>query len=142
MNFNFIEKLNKSQKIRFYLNRIVDLDKKIELIISTISLTKEDEKLYLFLKFWQEDTSIIDELKKNEINIIHHKKYLGDEEAGGLACEITLVNSDFIHQLLLCHFNYETGGEPYLNIRPYFVLNESKIIIDIYDDRGFDIYCR
>jgi hypothetical protein len=59
--------------------------------------------------------------------------------------EILLVNFNRYSESLLTPIttsiiNYEMAEEPSANITCYFISFNSKLIINIYDDRGLDIY--
>lgn len=53
-----------------------------------------------------------------------------------------ILDISFLKSILNNHFNFEMAKEPSQNLRVQISVNLDNIIIllDIYDDRGFDIY--
>jgi hypothetical protein len=116
--------------------------KNIILKILFIFLSNKINIVYRIL-FWEEIEKILSILnidyKKDEVHI--YKPYKNGQKPGILFIEDNKINIKFISNILHNHFNYEKAKEPSLNIRLQ-ILSSSKsyIIIDIYDDRGFDLF--
>ena len=68
--------------------------------------------------------------------------YENGEAPGVLYIDMNVFDESVFRQLLTIHFNYEMAEDPSLNIRVQVCLNEENTIklLDIYDDRGFDMY--
>nr|MBB6139724.1 hypothetical protein [Mucilaginibacter sp. X5P1] len=49
-------------------------------------------------------------------------------------------SSSFVYPIVRSIVNFDLGEEPYANITCYFIDFESQFIVNIYDDRGMDIY--
>jgi len=116
--------------------------KKIEFIIQFFSL-KFIEGLTYKLLFWEKDDLLVSFM--NSINVMKYSiitSYKNGEVPGVLFIDMDTFNETVFRQLLIHHFNYEIAEDPSLNIRVQICLNEKKSItlLDIYDDRGFDVY--
>jgi Domain of unknown function (DUF3885) len=46
----------------------------------------------------------------------------------------------FVSPIILAIINYETNKEPFANITCYFINFSTPVILNIYDDRGMDIF--
>jgi len=68
--------------------------------------------------------------------------YKNGKQPGNIFTDEEVLDISFLKLLLSNHFNFEMAKEPSLNIRVQLCVNLHSFIIllDIYDDRGFDIY--
>lgn len=93
--------------------------------------------------FWDNDEIIQNFINTNyKGNYSILTNYANGEEPGILYIDDIDLNNFFFDKLLTNHFNYELAKDPSLNIRIQICINYINHIklLDIYDDRGFDIY--
>ncbi|WP_158799432.1 DUF3885 domain-containing protein [Pedobacter sp. L105] len=98
-----------------------------------------DLPIWLRIILWQKDEEsssesirlvlgkadlVLRDQKEEEVLYLHFKKYLQSQ--------ISPIATSII--------NYEMAEEPSSNITCYFVNFERSIVINIYDDRGMDVY--
>lgn len=76
-------------------------------------------------------------LKVSQANLFFEDEYEGEKV---LYVYYELYNEDLIHPIVLSIINFETGGEPFANITCYFINFISCLILNIYDDRGMDLF--
>lgn len=131
-----MEELTVFQKIEFINKTICDL--------SDMSVTLVTIKL----AFWESNCKIKKMMR--QFNVLHlcsfiqlYDKQLKPEQPGVVHIHDIPTNSNFINQLLLSHLNFELALIPALNIRIAieFKSQEDFYSLDIYDDRGCDLYC-
>ncbi len=106
------------------------------------SLGKISSLTYKIL-FWEKNDVIqtfIESNKRIEFRI--SAKYESGKKPGVIFIDEKGLDKAFFEVLLTNHFNYEMAEEPSMNIRVQLCVNyENHIsIIDIYDDRGFNVY--
>jgi hypothetical protein len=146
-DMNFTELLISKEKKNVIRGRfditMVALDRKIKFILQLLSSFEIIEVTYKIL-FW-EQTEVVESFcqpyfgnKKYEISTSYSNKEL----PGVLYLEDDAINKIFLSVLLKNHFNYEMGELPALNIRVQICISQkdTSILLDIYDDRGFDVY--
>ena len=68
--------------------------------------------------------------------------YKNGKRAGVIFIDDRILDESFLKSVLDNHFNFEMAKEPSQNLRVQICVNLNNIImlLDIYDDRGFDIY--
>lgn len=93
--------------------------------------------------FWEKDSvlqNLIESNKEKIFDIV--TSYKNGEMPGILFIDEKNLDEAFLSTLLINHFNYEMVKDPSLNIRVQICVNQEGYItlLDIYDDRGFDIY--
>lgn len=120
----------------------VGLTKKLDFIIQFFSL-KLITGLTFKILFWEKD-NLLKSLMAS-MNITKYwlpTSYENGEAPGVLYIDMNVFDESVFRQLLTNHFNYEMAEDPSLNIRVQICLNEENKIklLDIYDDRGFDVY--
>lgn len=142
-NFLKKKKARNVLKGRFDLEYIT-LNRKSTHLIKFLSSFDEIIKITYKILFWDKNEVISDFLKKNNQYDLSTFKcsYRNGIKPGILFIEDKKIDHVFIKSLLDHHFNHELAKSPSLNIRVQICLNlkEQIILLDIYDDRGFDIY--
>ncbi len=145
-NFKKLLKVKKGKNIvkgRFDLEQI-KLKDKAELIILLISSLKTIIGITYKVLFWEEDTIIENFFKLNFRNKKYEKasSYKNGKQAGVIFIDDEIFDISFLRVILNNHFNFEMAIEPSQNIRVQLCINLDSYImlLDIYDDRGFDIY--
>ncbi len=146
LKFRKLLKIKKGKNIsygRFDLESI-KLNAKAELIILLISSLKSIISITYKILYWEENTKIENFFKLNFPNKNYEKKspYNNGKQSGIIFINDEILDISFLRLLLNNHFNFEMAKEPSQNIRVQICVNlESYImLLDIYDDRGFDIY--
>ncbi len=138
------KKADNVAKGRFDLEPI-ELTKKSSFIIDFLSSIKSIESLTYKILFWEKDSLIENFIKLNSSKDDSFKitlSYKNDQPSGVAFLESKKIDKHFLKVLLDNHFNYEMAVDPSLNLRVQICINQKNIItvMDIYDDRGFDIY--
>lgn len=123
----------------------IPLKNKSIFVIQLLKTLEEVKSITYKIFFWEKD-----ELIKNFFNLnLNSKDYkitvgYSDAEASGvLFIDDKELDLSFIKTLLDTHFNYELGVFPSLNLRVQICVNNTDdfiYLLDVYDDRGFDIY--
>ncbi|MEM6817060.1 MAG: hypothetical protein AAF600_22160 [Bacteroidota bacterium] len=122
---------------------LVELEKKLDFIIQFFFSLKVIEGVTYKILFWENDdlmTSLITSMNVTKYWL--STSYENRETPGVLYIDMNVFDESVFKQLLTNHFNYEMSEDPSLNIRVQICLNEENKIelLDIYDDRGFDVY--
>lgn len=122
----------------------IKLKDKAELIILLISSLKSIIGITYKILFWEEDIKIEKFLELNFPNKRYEKvlSYKNGKQAGVIFIDDGILDVSFLKSVLDNHFNFEMAKEPSQNLRVQICVNLNNIImlLDIYDDRGFDIY--
>lgn len=121
----------------------IGLKEKIDFITHLLLSFKSVLSLTYKIQFWEKDSivqSLIESNKEKIVEIV--TSYKNGEMPGVLFIDEKTIDETFLRTLLMNHFNHEMGKDPSLNIRVQICVNHEKYItlLDIYDDRGFDIY--
>lgn len=93
--------------------------------------------------FWEKDSVVQRLIESNEQKIFEiGTSYKNGEAPGVIFIDDGTLDETFLSTLLINHFNYEMAKDPALNLRVQICVNHENYItlLDIYDDRGFDIY--
>jgi hypothetical protein len=121
----------------------VALEKKLDFIIKFFFSKGLIKSLTYRILFWEKDSLLInlmDSIKvtKYQLNISYKNK----EDPGVIFIDSNTFDEFVFRSILINHFNFEMLETPSLNLRVQICLNEENEVrlIDIYDDRGFDIY--
>lgn len=145
-SFKSLLKSKKGKNIvsgRLYLESI-KLDSKTDLIILLISSLKSITGITYKILFWEENTKIEGFLESNLPNKKYEKvlSYKNGKRAGAIFIDDIFLDISFLKSILNNHFNFEMAKEPSLNLRVQICVNLESIImlLDVYDDRGLDIY--
>jgi hypothetical protein len=150
-NFNiyFDEILNKKPVKnvvdgRYNLEPIGILEKS-KFVIKFLESIKEITGITYKLLFWENDKVIKDLVTpfNRFIDSKISKSYQNTEVPGVAFIENKQFNEIFMKTLLDNHFNFEMAVTPSLNLRIQICINNTAgfiYLLDIYDDRGFDIY--
>ncbi|KAA5535581.1 hypothetical protein [Paenimyroides baculatum] len=120
----------------------IGLIKKIDFIIEFFSLNQIIGSTIKIL-FWEKDSFLINLMTSmNVTNYWLATSYKNEEIPGTLYIDMSVFDESVFRQLLINHFNFEMAENPSLNIRVQISLTKEKkvTLLDIYDDRGFDIY--
>jgi len=121
----------------------IQLKEKIDFITHLLLSFKSVSSLTYKILFWDSDKIIQKFIESNKEKIFEIiTPYKNGEMPGTLFIDERAIDEAFLHTLLINHFNYEMAKDPSLNIRVQICVNHEKYItlLDIYDDRGFDIY--
>lgn len=145
-SFKKLLKVKKGKNIvrgRFDLEPI-KLKTKAEFIIHLISSLKSIIGITYKILFWEDDAKIENFLKLNFPNMMYEKtsSYKNGKQAGIIFID-GKIDISFLRLILNNHFNFEMAKEPSQNIRIQLCVNldDYIMLLDIYDDRGFDCYC-
>lgn len=145
-NFKKLLETKKEKNIvrgRFDLESI-ELSKKSGFIINLLSSINSIVSLTYKVLFWEEDNKVESLIKSNFENIKYEivTPYKQGKLPGIVFIEEKTINNHFLEALLNNHFNYEMAVDPSLDMRVQLCINQENFItlLDIYDDRGFDIY--
>ena len=145
-NFKKLLKIKKGRGIangRLCIESIT-LKDKAEFVILLISSLKSIIGITYKILFWEEDVKIEKFLELNFPNKRYEKvlSYKNGKQAGAIFIDDGILDISFLKSILNNHFNFEMAKEPSQNLRVQISVNLDNIIIllDIYDDRGFDIY--
>lgn len=130
-------------KGRFDIENI-EMSKKSDFIVAFLLSLKFIKGITYKILFWEKD-DVLTELfkfnfsnKKSEISV----SYRSGKLPGVLFVNDREVDELFLRLILENHFNYEMAKNPALNLRVQICINQEEFLtlLDIYDDRGFDIY--
>lgn len=145
-NFKKLLKVKKGRAIasgRLCLESI-KLKDKAEFVILLISSLKSIIGITYKILFWEEDVKIENFLEMNFPNKRYEKvlSYKNGKQAGVIFIDDGILDISFLKSVLNNHFNFEMAKEPSQNLRVQICVNLDSIImlLDIYDDRGFNIY--
>ena len=145
-NFKKLLKIKKGKNIangRLCLE-LIKLNDKAELLILLISSLKSIIGITYKILFWEEDTKIDSFLELNFPNKKYEKvsSYKNGKQAGIIFVDDRVLDISFLESVLNIHFNFEMAKEPSLNLRVQICVNLDNIVmlLDVYDDRGFDVY--
>ncbi|WLD23771.1 hypothetical protein NU10_13860 [Flavobacterium dauae] len=120
----------------------IGLINKIDFIIEFFSLNQIIGSTIKIL-FWEKDSFLINLMASmNVTNYWLATSYKNEEIPGTLYIDMSVFDESVFRQLLINHFNFEMAENPSLNMRVQICLTKEKkvTLLDIYDDRGFDIY--
>ncbi len=145
-NFKKLIKVKKGRNVvngRLCLE-LIKLENKVEFIIRLISSLKSIISITYRILFWEEDIKIENFLELNFLNKKYEKvlSYKNGKQAGCIFIDDDCLDISFLKSILSNHFNFEMAKEPSQNLRVQICVNLNNIImlLDIYDDRGLDIY--
>ncbi|WP_259014676.1 hypothetical protein [Emticicia fluvialis] len=121
----------------------IELKKKAGFIIKFILSIKCIKTVTYKILYWENDEVLkefFNNSSNNNFNISISYNY--GKIPGVIFVEDTDIDEFFLKLLLENHFNYEMAKEPALNLRIQVCINQEEFItvLDIYDDRGFDIF--
>jgi len=135
-----------------YSRMILDglaVSERVHFLVDYINSFKEITGLTYKVLIWEDDlkiVSIFNEFinQKNHIKI--HNSYKNTEIPGEIFYSEKIVDENLLRRLISMHFNFEHAIEPSFNARLQICINRenNNILLDIYDDRGCDVYflCR
>lgn len=95
----------------------------------------------LEVKFWEENSKIIDFFKEMQNSYAVVQEYKNGEEPGIIVIDDKNLDIKFFEQLLQRHYNHDLAYEPALSVKLLLFVNsdENLTVFDLYDDRGFII---
>lgn len=142
---NKIKSNNKSRNITKANINLENLSvkKKIELIKNLFFSSNDIESISYEISSWDADYKIEKLFRlNNKSNASKIASYKNGKKPGLFYKTETLLDDIFLINLLTNHFNFEKGLSPSLNIKVivYIIRSNSKILLDIYDDRGLNFY--
>jgi len=146
---NTLNKLLKSKKGKnVVLGRLdiepIILNKKSEFIINFFLSLNSIIGLTYRILFWEKNEQIENFINSKFSNKQYEIKtlYRNGKLPGVMYIEEKTIDVNFLETLLQNHFNYEMAVDPSLNLRVQICINQKDftILLDIYDDRGFNIY--
>ena len=122
----------------------ISIDSKSSFIIQFLLSIKSITGITYKVFFWEKDSRIHSffvsnfQSKNYQITI----SYENGKKPGIFCVKDTLIDPIFLSILLSNHFNYELGITPSLNLRVQICIDQEQFVclLDIYDDRGFDVY--
>jgi len=121
----------------------IELRKKAEFIIKILLSIKLINSVTYKILYWEKD-EILKEFFNNSRNSNYSisRSYRNGKIPGVVFLDDTTIEEFFLKSLLENHFNYEMASEPALNLRVQICVNQEEFItvLNIYDDRGFDIF--
>lgn len=96
----------------------------------------------LKLYYWEQDCQIQQFVRNFNYDFVTLKPYKGRVKPGVILIQLQGNDICFIRNVLFNHFNADFSQNPYLNIRPYFLVQNksNSILLEIYDDRGFNVF--
>jgi len=137
-------KKNKNIVVGRYDIEGIDLDKKSDFIIKFILSLKSVKGITYKVLFWEKDDILKEFIRLNFFgsNFNITMPYKNGKLPGIFFIDDNGVEERFLKILLDNHFNYEMAKDPSLNLRVQICINQEEFItlLDVYDDRGFDIY--
>lgn len=94
------------------------------------------------LYYWEPDSLIQQYIKNFNYEFLLLKSYKGRIKPGVVLISLKVMDTVLIRNLLFNHFNKDFSRNPYLDIRPYFLIRnqENEIVLEVYDDRGFNVF--
>lgn len=142
--FDSVLKEKKGQNIikgRFDIEP-VELKLKLDFVFHFFKSFKDISTLTYKILFWEKDNIIESLLEFSKGKIIKTISYKMEEYPGIIFIDDENLDKIFLEKLLINHFNYEMAENPSLNMRVQICINHKDYItlLDIYDDRGFDVY--
>jgi hypothetical protein len=145
-NFKKLLEEKKGQNVvvgRFNIDPVT-LEAKSGFVIHLLSSFKLIRGFVYKILFWEDD-ELVEKFLKDRFENKEYTKVFGykkRETPGVIFLEDEMLDVFFLEQLLITHFNFEMAKEPALNMRVQICINRdnSPILLDIYDDRGFDVY--
>ena len=119
------------------------INDKILFIFEAFIKNKDVRGITYNLLYWEKDGLIkgfLDSKKKE--NYLIFRNYSGEAIPGEILLDQKEIEFSFFQSLLINHFNHELALEPSINLRVQICINYKNkyLLLDIYDDRGFDIY--
>lgn len=137
-----VEKHNKTIIAKYDIEPVKQQEK-IDFIEYIINSFKPFFSITYKILFWEKSEIIQQFIDSNkEKTFLRLTNYKGGKDSGTVFVDDDYFDKTFFEALLINHFNFEMAEDPSMNIRVQICISsESKIsIIDIYDDRGFNIY--
>ncbi len=102
---------------RYFFESIVNIERRVKFLQNYILQKIDSKKALIRISFWQKSTEIIKLLQRHNVDKIEIIEYGFSENPGTIIIESIGIDSDFLYDLLLNHFNFEIAEEPSLNIR-------------------------
>lgn len=121
----------------------VALEKKLDFIVQFFFSRRLIKSLTYKILYWEKDSLLLNLMTSLCItNYWLNTSYKNGENPGVIYIDADTFDESIFRSVLSNHFNFEMAENPSLNLRVQICLNEeSKIkLLDIYDDRGFDVY--
>ena len=151
MNFKDFKKLQKKLNSNIVYKNIIraninlenlSIENKIELIYNLFLSNCNIKSLGYVIFSWEDDSKIEKtiSLSNNKFNLSKLSSYRNGSKPGIFFLKNCEFNDLFLRTLLICHFNFEKGLKPSLNIKVhiYIICNNCQILLEIYDDRGLN----
>ena len=143
------QKLLKNKKGKNAVKGRLDLEPikfnaKAEFIIVFMNSLKLSAGITYKISFWENDSKVEDYFKLNhpKKKYVKTSSYKNRQKGGVVFLDEEVLDIHFLKSILSNHFNFEMAKTPSLNIRVQLSaeLENYIILLDIYDDRGLDIY--
>lgn len=117
----------------------ISLINKPNFIVSLLQSYSKVFQITYKILFWEKD-EVMSGFFNSDFKI--HTSYKNGKVPGVIFIDDDKINEELVKSLLINHFNYEMAEEPSLNLRIQICLTQEKgiVLLDIYDDRGFDVY--
>ena len=145
--FNQILAIKKGKNVVYSRMILDDLGAsvRVHFIVDYVNSFKRTTGLTYKMLFWEDDLKIVNAFNeftnlKNHVKI--HRSYKNTEIPGEIFYSEKIVNEILLRGLISMHFNFEHAIEPSFNARLQICINRenNNILLDIYDDRGCDVY--
>lgn len=103
---------------------------------------KNSNYIEIKLYYWEPDGLIQQYIRNFNYDFLLLKSYKGRTKPGAVLISLRVMDVIFIRNLLFNHFNKDFSRNPYMEIRPYFLIQnqENVIVLEVYDDRGFNVF--
>jgi hypothetical protein len=121
----------------------VEIEVKLNFIVRLILAFKPIASFTYKILYWEEDDLLKRLIETGEYQDYSvAAPYKNGELPGIIFVDGETFDESFFKLLLTNHFNYELAKEPSLNLRVQICINYETgiVLLDVYDDRGFDIY--
>lgn len=96
-----------------------------------------DSYIWLRIILWNENEEL--NLEKAGLTLDDADPFFKDADILYLFFQKYAYN--FVEPVVVSNINYEVAKDPSANITCYFVNFQKSLIVNIYDDRGMDVYC-
>ena len=123
----------------------VSFEKKINYIAKIIHQQKYCKVVNYRILYWSSDCAMNTFIGKTPYkdSFLIYKSYKQTEKPGILfVLNVPINDEGFIDKILKYHLNYELARTPSLNMRVQIYIDngDNTLLLDIYDDRGFNTY--
>ena len=119
------------------------LDARPDFVIQLLLSFEKALRIIHKILFWEEDTRLLSFMESHARNRNYSltTSYKGRGSPGIIYMVDESIDKIFLAEILKYHFNYEPVQEPSFDMQLQTCIDhkEFAVLIDIYDDRGFDM---